>query len=79
MVDILRSNPTFLLWNSVAQFDKGLLVRSSSHCVVSFQKQDILSAAALELVQPMKTGNHSNMTEKKNKKIVDCDIIKASK
>ena len=26
--------------------DKGLLVRSSSHCVVSFQKQDILSAAA---------------------------------
>ena len=50
--------------------DKGLLVRarltawSSSHCVVSFQKQDILSAAALVLVQPMKTGNHSNMTEK---------------
>ena len=44
--------------------DKVLLVRSSSHCVVSFQKQDILSAAALVLVQPMKTGNHSNMTEK---------------
>ena len=30
---------------------------------MSFQKQDILSAAALVLVQPMKTGNHP-MTEK---------------
>ena len=26
--------------------------------LVSFQKQDILSAVALVLVQPMKTGNH---------------------
>ena len=60
MVDIFRPNPTLLLWNSVSQLvecstgDQTRVACSRltawSHCVVSFQMQDILSAAALVLV-----------------------------
>ena len=33
-------------------------------CFVSFERTRHFSPAALELVQPMKTGNHPNITEK---------------
>ena len=58
MVNTFRSNPTLLLKKSVAQLVECYtgdqrVACVKSPCVVSFQKQDISSAAALVLVQLM--------------------------
>ena len=58
VVNTFRSNPTLLLKKSVAQLVECYtgdqrVACVKSPCVVSFQKQDILSAAALVLVQLM--------------------------